>query len=252
MWARCWPSRSRDSGASPTSRTGGALHYTVRSRRMSLLLHALLVLFAIASPRPSTNTSPRSDTSAVARDGQRDFDFEIGSWTIRMKRLAHPLSGSSEWISPEGYSHIVRKVWNGQASLAELENDRPSATLRRTDAAHVQSAVARVEHLLGEQQIPARSTHHSSGTSRTGAASSSSTTRFKESRYSCASSTPTSRPHRSTPSRPTRPMTARRGRRTSARPSRANSRSASEEAPPPCVALPPAAPWRSAMRSRVG
>ncbi|HEV7704755.1 MAG TPA: DinB family protein [Gemmatimonadaceae bacterium] len=84
------------------------------------------ILPPTAKPSASS-TATTSDARSVTRDGQRDFDFEIGTWAIRMKRLAHPLSGSSEWLSPDGYSHIVRKVWNGQASLAELENDRPSA-----------------------------------------------------------------------------------------------------------------------------
>jgi hypothetical protein len=78
--------------------------------------------------KPNASSAAMSPHAAtITRDGQRDFDFETGTWAIRMKRLAHPLSGSSEWVSPDGYSHIVRKVWNGRASLAELENDRPTA-----------------------------------------------------------------------------------------------------------------------------
>jgi hypothetical protein len=84
------------------------------------------ILPPTAKPSASSATTS-SSSSSTTRDGQRDFDFEIGTWAIRMKRLAHPLSGSSEWVSPDGYSHIVRKVWNGGASLAELENDRPAA-----------------------------------------------------------------------------------------------------------------------------
>ena len=84
------------------------------------------ILPPTAKPSASSATTS-SSSSATTRDGQRDFDFEIGAWAISMKRLAHPLSGSSEWVSPEGYSHIVRKVWNGGASLAELENDRPTS-----------------------------------------------------------------------------------------------------------------------------
>ena len=76
--------------------------------------------------KPSSSASAVHDSITVARDGQRDFDFEIGTWAIDMKRLAHPLSGSSEWITPAGYSHIVQKVWDGRASLAQLRNDRPS------------------------------------------------------------------------------------------------------------------------------
>ncbi len=83
---------------------------------MPTFASALLVLSLLANPSPA----------AGVRDGQRDFDFELGRWAIQIKRLVHPLSGSTEWKSPEGYTHLVRKVWDGQASLAELENDRPS------------------------------------------------------------------------------------------------------------------------------
>jgi hypothetical protein len=68
---------------------------------------ALLVLTLAATPVP--------------HDGRHDFDFEFGTWNIAVHRLVHPLSGSSAWVSPKGYVHIVRKVWDGGASLAQLE-----------------------------------------------------------------------------------------------------------------------------------
>lgn len=58
--------------------------------------------------------------AAAPRDGQRDFDFEFGTWKVRLSRLAKPLSGSTEWVEYEGLS-VVRKVWNGRANLGELE-----------------------------------------------------------------------------------------------------------------------------------
>jgi hypothetical protein len=58
------------------------------------------------------------------RDGQHDFDFEIGTWKTHLKRLLHPLTGSATWVEYEGIS-IVRKVWNGRANLLELEADGP-------------------------------------------------------------------------------------------------------------------------------
>jgi hypothetical protein len=64
-----------------------------------------------------------ADTApAVRRDGQHDFDFEIGSWKTHVKRLLHPLSGSSAWADYDGTS-VVRKVWDGRANLLELEMD---------------------------------------------------------------------------------------------------------------------------------
>jgi hypothetical protein len=57
---------------------------------------------------------------AAAPGHQHDFDFEFGSWTAHVKRLAHPLTGSHTWIDYSGTS-VVRKIWNGKANLGELE-----------------------------------------------------------------------------------------------------------------------------------
>lgn len=54
------------------------------------------------------------------RDGQKDFDFNIGTWKTHVSRLQHPLTGSTIWVEYEGVS-VVRKVWDGSASLFELD-----------------------------------------------------------------------------------------------------------------------------------
>lgn len=63
--------------------------------------------------------------AAAQRDGQHDFDFEIGNWKTHLSRLQHPLSGSHTWIEYEGTS-VVRKIWDGRANLVELEVDGPT------------------------------------------------------------------------------------------------------------------------------
>jgi hypothetical protein len=60
-----------------------------------------------------------------ARDGQHDFDFEIGTWKTHLKRLQHPLSGSTTWVEYDGTT-VVSKVWNGHANLVELQVDGPA------------------------------------------------------------------------------------------------------------------------------
>src|SRR5579863_9674177 len=67
-----------------------------------------------------------AQAASPVHDGSHDFDFEIGTWTIAVHREVHPLSGSHVWTDPAGYHHLVRKVWGGQASLAELELDKPA------------------------------------------------------------------------------------------------------------------------------
>ncbi|MEP7067082.1 MAG: hypothetical protein ABI889_13685 [Gemmatimonadota bacterium] len=90
------------------------------------LLGVLLATTSSGAAGSAMATPAARDSAIVARDGQRDFDFELGTWSIEMKRLAHPLSGSNTWISPKGYTHIVQKVWGGDASLAQLANDTPT------------------------------------------------------------------------------------------------------------------------------
>jgi hypothetical protein len=83
-----------------------------------------------AAQQASTAASSSSAASgpAARRDGQHDFDFEIGVWKTHLKRLLHPLTGSSSWVELDGTS-VVRKIWNGRANLVELETDAASGHL---------------------------------------------------------------------------------------------------------------------------
>jgi len=72
--------------------------------------------------------NPAGVTSAAAaepRDGQHDFDFEIGTWKIHLKRLMNPLTGSTHWVEFDGTS-VTRPVWDGRANLEEFEVDSPT------------------------------------------------------------------------------------------------------------------------------
>jgi hypothetical protein len=67
----------------------------------------------------AANTAPQSTTE---RDGQHDFDFELGSWKIHLKCRLHPLTGSNTWIDFDGTS-VTRKVWEGRSQIEEFETD---------------------------------------------------------------------------------------------------------------------------------
>jgi hypothetical protein len=69
-----------------------------------------------------------SPPKAELRDGQRDFDFHIGSWKTRLRRLQKPLTGSKTWVEYEGTT-VVRKVWNGAANLVELDVSGPAGRI---------------------------------------------------------------------------------------------------------------------------
>jgi hypothetical protein len=78
----------------------------------AFLWMALLTMVALAIPsQASPNAGPV--------DGQHDFDWEIGTWKTELRRLAKPLSGSSEWVQYSGTT-VVRKVLDGRANLVAL------------------------------------------------------------------------------------------------------------------------------------
>jgi hypothetical protein len=83
-----------------------------------ILLALPIVTFAEQNPEAKTNV-------ATLRDGQHDFDFEVGTWKTHLKRLQHPLTGSTTWVEYEGTT-VVRKVWDGRAVLLELVADGPA------------------------------------------------------------------------------------------------------------------------------
>jgi len=62
------------------------------------------------------------------RDGQHDFDFEIGAWKTHLRRLQRPLTGSTTWLEYEGTT-VVRNVLDGRANLVELKVDGPAGKL---------------------------------------------------------------------------------------------------------------------------
>ncbi len=76
----------------------------------------LATMLLALSPLPLYGQAPRN--------GEHDFDFEIGHWKTHVSRLEHPLSGSTRWIEYDGTS-VVRKLWNGRANTVELEVDGP-------------------------------------------------------------------------------------------------------------------------------
>ncbi|HSE18182.1 MAG TPA: hypothetical protein VLB46_14090 [Pyrinomonadaceae bacterium] len=78
----------------------------------------LLILFVAVQVLAQTNQ----------RDGQHDFDFEIGTWKTQLRRLQRPLSGSTNWLEYEGTT-VVSKVLDGRANLVELKVNGPAGRI---------------------------------------------------------------------------------------------------------------------------
>jgi len=93
-----------------------------------LLATFLLFSLAIAQGRSTMIADGEKAKSAAPRDGQHDFDFEIGRWKTHLRRLLHPLSGSNEWTEYKGTT-VVTKVWDGRANLVELQVEGPAGRI---------------------------------------------------------------------------------------------------------------------------
>lgn len=79
---------------------------------------SIVFQFFTVLAQDKTDANPVTKT----RDGQHDFDFEIGTWKTHLRRRLKPLTGSTTWVEYDGIS-TVRKIWDGKANLVELVAD---------------------------------------------------------------------------------------------------------------------------------
>jgi hypothetical protein len=98
----------------------------LRRIRMYFLLCALGCLsqsFPAVSQTALVQATPQP--ASAEREGQHDFDFELGTWNIHLSRLQDRLACSTTWIKFDGTSQ-TRRVWDGRANLEEFETDSPT------------------------------------------------------------------------------------------------------------------------------
>ncbi len=102
------------------------------SVKLSRLVFLMGGLVAILKPVPGlaqqSAEASATNPQPAARDGQHDFDFAIGTWTIHLKRRLNPLTGSDKWVELDG-TLVSRKVWDGRANLEELEMTDPTTPI---------------------------------------------------------------------------------------------------------------------------
>lgn len=83
------------------------------------MVRAAVITLALALAR-SLWTAQETRPSASLRDGQHDFDFEIDRWKTHLRRLDHPLSGSTTWSVYDGTS-VVRAIPRGHRPPGQLD-----------------------------------------------------------------------------------------------------------------------------------
>jgi hypothetical protein len=83
-------------------------------------LTTILLGAVLAGSSAPTFAQANPATKAVQRDGQKDFDWEIGTWSTKVRVLQNPLSGEApKWAEFEGTS-VVKPLLDGRANFVEL------------------------------------------------------------------------------------------------------------------------------------
>jgi hypothetical protein len=90
--------------------------------------YAILCTAALVLPAFLGGAKPYSNQAEATQDGQRDFDFEIGTWNTQLKRRLKPLTGSTSWVEYEGTT-VVKPLLGGRANTAELLVDGPAGRI---------------------------------------------------------------------------------------------------------------------------
>lgn len=77
------------------------------------------------SPMTSSVMAQNPSSQSTARDGQHDFDWEIGTWSTKVKVRRNPLSGAApDWAEYEGTS-VVKPLLDRRANFVELSVSGP-------------------------------------------------------------------------------------------------------------------------------
>ena len=124
------------------------------ARRLSTLVGGAVLCAA-------AQVTPAHAQDAGARGGLHDFDFVIGSWKVHLRKLMHPLTGSTEWVAYEGTS-VMTKLWGDRANMEEFDvtstdgQQRIEAqTLRLYDPRTRQWSIYLVKAAEGKLLLPA-------------------------------------------------------------------------------------------------
>ena len=87
--------------------------------RSIVAITVALALVGVIETQPAHAAQAAVDPAAT-RDGQKDFDWEIGTWTTKVKVRRNPLSGAApDWAEYEGTS-VVTPLLGGRANFVEL------------------------------------------------------------------------------------------------------------------------------------
>lgn len=110
-------------------------------------MHRLWIILLVALAAPVAHA-----------DGQHDFDFVLGSWTIKNRMLRKQPDGSERWVEFASTS-VNRPIWDGNANVEEWDGLGPSGRIqgvavRLYDPAHRTWSIYWGDRRLGAMVLP--------------------------------------------------------------------------------------------------
>ena len=88
-----------------------------------------VLLAAVLAASSTVASAQQAAAPVVQRDGQKDFDWEIGTWTTKVRVLQNPLTVEApKWAEFEGTS-FVKPLLDGRANFVELSVARTSGKI---------------------------------------------------------------------------------------------------------------------------
>jgi hypothetical protein len=100
----------------------------MRIRTLLTVPHRRILVAVLAALAATAPASASGDT-AGADNGQRDFDWELGTWRSDVRVLADPLSDTEDqWLTFTGTT-VVRPLLDRRANVVELKVTGPTGRI---------------------------------------------------------------------------------------------------------------------------
>ena len=101
----------------------------MKSIRLGCILPAVMSAVLVVGEVHALSVFPNSQVSAdgstaTQGDGSHDFDFLIGDWKARVRRLPERLKGSNVWVEYDGISNY-KKLLDSNANFEEFDVSSP-------------------------------------------------------------------------------------------------------------------------------
>lgn len=97
--------------------------------RRRLLQLSLAALPALILPGPATAAEATAKTGEGRAGAERDFDFFLGRWDVRHRRLKQRLAGNDDWEEFDGTTHC-QSLLGGVANLNDSVSYRAGGVYR--------------------------------------------------------------------------------------------------------------------------